>query len=298
MLDCLFIGSATKDTLLLVDAPPASDQRIAASQIVHACGGIASVSASAFQKLGGAAGLITAVGKASDVTDFILRDIEGRGMPYVHFVHMEDADSPFSAIQVEADGRRCITCFGGCSRRMTLDMLPKEALRDAKMIHMGGLEDGNLTEMAKWCRENTSALISVDSGNLTRRGTDAVLPYCDIFIPDDKTVKKTLGVSPEEACRYYAEKGVSISCVTLGDKGSLAYADGKFTFAPPSSANVVDTTGAGDNFHGAFLWCVLQRWDMEKTLRFCNAFSALTCEGMGGLAAQPTAEQVFAKING
>ena len=39
MLDCLFIGSATKDTLLMVEAPPASDQRIAASAVVHACGG-------------------------------------------------------------------------------------------------------------------------------------------------------------------------------------------------------------------------------------------------------------------
>ena len=52
MLDCLFIGSATKDILMMVDAPPASDQRIAARAVTHACGGIASVAASAFQKLG------------------------------------------------------------------------------------------------------------------------------------------------------------------------------------------------------------------------------------------------------
>ena len=64
MLDCLFIGSATKDTLLMVEAPPASDQRIAASAVVHACGGVASVAASAFQKLGGSAGLITVVGRS------------------------------------------------------------------------------------------------------------------------------------------------------------------------------------------------------------------------------------------
>lgn len=70
MLDCLFIGSATKDILMMVDAPPASDQRIAARAVTHACGGIASVAASAFQKLGGRAGLITAVGGSSEVTDF------------------------------------------------------------------------------------------------------------------------------------------------------------------------------------------------------------------------------------
>ena len=37
MLDCLFIGSTTKDTLLMVDAPPASDQRIAAAAVAHTC---------------------------------------------------------------------------------------------------------------------------------------------------------------------------------------------------------------------------------------------------------------------
>ena len=296
MLDCLFIGSATKDTLLKVESSPASDQRIAASAVVHACGGIASVSASAFQKLGGKAGLITAVGRASDVTDFIRRDIEGRGMPYVYFVQISEADSPFSAIQVEADGKRCITCFGGCSRLMTLDMLPKDIMKNAKMIHLGGLDDDYLAEIVKWCKKNTNALISVDSGNLTRHGTDAVLPYCDVFIPDDKTVRNTLGISPEDACKYYSEKGVKIACVTLGDKGSLAYKDGQFTYAPPFKANIVDTTGAGDNFHGAFLWCLMQGWDMEKILRFCNAFSALTCEGMGGLAAEPTAEETFRKM--
>ena len=78
MLDCLFIGSATKDTLLMVEAPPASDQRIAASAVVHACGGVASVAASAFQKLGGSAGLITVVGDPSDVTDFIASNIAER----------------------------------------------------------------------------------------------------------------------------------------------------------------------------------------------------------------------------
>ena len=135
MLDCLFIGSATKDTLLMVEAPPASDQRIAASAVVHACGGVASVAASAFQKLGGSAGLITVVGDPSDVTDFIASNIAERQLPYVDLIRVPGTDSPFSTIQVEASGKRCITHFGGCIRQLTLDMLDKNVLADAKMIH-------------------------------------------------------------------------------------------------------------------------------------------------------------------
>ena len=264
MLDCLFIGSTTKDTLLLVDAPPASDQRIAASAVVHTCGGVASVAASAFQKLGGSAGLITAVGDPSDVTDFIAKNIMARNLPYASLLRVPGTNSPFSAIQVESNGKRCITHFGGCIRQLTLDMLDKQALADTNMIHLGGLEEFFCAELATYCKEHTDALISVDGGNLSREATDRMLPYVDVFIPDDKTVSKTLGCSPEDACRYYAEKGVRVSCVTMGDKGSVAYAHNTFHYAPPTKVSVLDTTGAGDNFHGAFLYCLTQKWDLDR----------------------------------
>ena len=240
MLDCLFIGSATKDTLLMVEAPPASDQRIAASAVVHACGGVASVAASAFQKLGGSAGLITVVGDPSDVTDFIASNIAERQLPYVDLIRVPGTDSPFSTIQVEASGKRCITHFGGCIRQLTLDMLDKNVLADAKMIHLGGLEEHFCGELAAYCKRNTGALVSVDGGNLSREATDRMLPYVDVFIPDDKTVAKVLGCSPEDACLYYAERGVRISCVTIGDKGSVAYAGGTFHYAEPVRVSVVD----------------------------------------------------------
>lgn len=296
MLDCLFIGSTTEDTLLMVESPPASDQRIAAVEVAHTCGGVASVAASAFQKLGGKAGLITAVGEPSDVTAFILQDIQERHLPFVQVIEIKGAESPFSTIQVESNGKRCITHYGGCIRKLTLEMLDQKALADAEMIHLGGLEENFCVELAEYCRRNTSALISVDGGNLGREATDRMLPFVDVFIPDDKTVAKTLGLTPEEACQYYAEKGVRTVCITLGDKGSLAYQDGVFYRAAPYRVPVVDTTGAGDNFHGAFLYCMKQKWDMERTLRFCNAFSGLTCGGLGGRAAEPTLEETLKKM--
>lgn len=296
MMDCLFIGSATKDILMQVESPPASDQRLAATNVTFACGGIASVAASAFQKLGGAAGLISAVGRPSDVTDFIRADLEARNLAFLQLVEFPLAESPFSAIQVERDGRRCITHFGGCIRQLTLEQLDKKALGSAKMIHLGGLDGAFCAELAAYCRTHTEAVISIDSGNLSREDTDRVLPWADILIPDDKTVAKTLGVSPEEACRYYADHGVKTACVTLGDKGSVALQNGVLCHAKPYPARVVDTTGAGDNFHGAFLYCAHQGWPLQKTLSFCNAFSSLTCEGLGGRAAEPTKEETLRKM--
>ena len=293
MLDCLFIGSATRDLLMLVEAPPASDQRIAASAVLTACGGIASVSASAFQKLGGATGLISAVGDPSETTSFIESDLKARGLEYLHIIRVPGTESPFSVIQIEEGGKRCITYYGGCVDRLTMDMLPRERLGEAGMIHIGGLKHAVCTELVRWCRENTEALISVDGGNLTRKTTEAILPYVDVFIPDDKTVARTLGVPPEDACRFYADRGVRYSCVTLGDAGSIALKDGVLYRQSAIRVKAVDTTGAGDNFHGAFLYCLLRGWDLPETLAFCSAYSALTCLAPGGIAGEPSLEETL-----
>lgn len=296
MIDCLFIGSTTKDLLMTVDAPPESDQRIKATSITYTCGGIASVAASAFQKLGGDCGLITAVGRPSDATEFIKTDILSRKLSFSKMISIPEEDSSFSVIQVESNGKRCITHFGGCINSLTLEMLDMQALKSAKMIHIGGLEDSFCAELVKFCKKNTDAKISVDGGNISRKAADELLPYTDIFVPDDKTVMKTLGLLPKEACLYYADKGVQTVCVTMGEKGSIAYHDGRFTEAAAASVNVIDSTGAGDNFHGAFLYCLLRGWEMELTLKFCNTFSGLTCGGMGGIQAEPTLEETLKKM--
>jgi len=153
-----------------------------------------------------------------------------------------------------------------------------------------------MVQAAKFCKENSDALISVDGGNYSVQTTNAILPYVDVFIPDDKTVTKTLGLEPKDACRYYHDHGVKISCVTLGSEGSLAYDGSEFYFAPPFDVPVVDTTGAGDNFHGAFLYCLLQGFGLHKTLRFCNTYSDFTCEALGGRAANPPLQKVLENI--
>lgn len=296
MFDCLFIGSSTQDLMMLVDAPPYSDRRISASRKLTTCGGPGSTAAAAFAVLGGRASLITAVGD-DDTGVFIRNDLKSRNFTHLQLIEIPNAASSFSTIQVERNGKRCITCYGGCTDLMTLSMLRKEEIAQAPMIHLAGLNELFLIEAVRFCRQLApKAILSVDGGNYSLETAKAILPYTDIYIPDDKTVANTLGVPPKDACKYYYELGAKIVCITLGEKGSLAFDGRQFVFAHNANVQVVDTTGAGDNFHGAFLYCVYQRFDLPKTLRFCNAFSGLTCEGLGGREALPTRECVLKKM--
>lgn len=297
MFDCLFIGSSTKDLLMQVATPPSSDQRITATRKVTACGGPGSTAAVAFSSLGGNAALITPIGD-DDSAEFIRADLCARNFSHLDLINIPNAESSFSVIQVEPDGKRCITCYGGCTENLTLSMLNPDLLRQAPMIHLAGLSESFLIDAVQYCKKQAPhALLSVDAGNYSLSAAESILPDIDIFIPDDKTVAKTLGLPPQDACRQYFSKGAKIICITLGDQGSLAYDGSQFYFAPAAKARILDATGAGDNFHGAFLYCLLKKFDLQKTLYFCNAFSALTCEGLGGREALPPIEKVLNKMS-
>ena len=69
--------------------------------------------------------------------------------------------------------------------------------------------------------------------------------------------------------------------MTLGAHGALARENGKFYYAPAFVVNCVDTTGAGDVFHGAFCYAVLQAMPMQEALDFSNAMAALNCTALG-----------------
>ena len=72
-----------------------------------------------------------------------------------------------------------------------------------------------------------------------------------------------------------------VAAMTLGAHGALALEDGRFVYSPAFVVNCVDTTGAGDVFHGAFCYAVLQGMPMREALDFSNAMAALNCMALG-----------------
>ena len=58
------------------------------------------------------------------------------------------------------------------------------------------------------------------------------------------------------------------------------------------SVPVADTTGAGDVFHGAFIYGILQDWDLEDVIRFSHAVAAMKCMHIGARRGIPTISEV------
>ena len=187
-MNCLFIGTISKDLLMLVKEPPKSDRRIEAVKIQKSCGGPAASAAIAFAGLGGTAGLITAIGADAN-GQFVRGEAERIAGKRLQLFTKEQGVTSFSTIQVEEDGKRCITHFGGCIDGVRAVELEAELLAWAEMIHLAGLKDGQMLELAEYCRSHSRAKLSVDGGNL---GGDILLElsgFVDILAPDHKTVR-------------------------------------------------------------------------------------------------------------
>jgi sugar/nucleoside kinase (ribokinase family) len=87
--------------------------------------------------------------------------------------------------------------------------------------------------------------------------------------------------------------GSSFVAATMGSEGVLAYYEGQYIHSPAFRIECRDTTGAGDSFHGGFIYGLLTGLSVEETLSFANAVAALKCREVGARTALPTLDEVM-----
>ncbi len=114
-------------------------------------------------------------------------------------------------------------------------------------------------------------------------GFDRVLPNVDYLVASSEFPAAWTGIDdPFHALETIQnEYGMKVAAMTLGAHGALARHNGRFHYSPAFVVNCVDTTGAGDVFHGAFCYSVLQGMPMRDALEFSNAMAALNCTAIG-----------------
>jgi sulfofructose kinase len=110
-----------------------------------------------------------------------------------------------------------------------------------------------------------------------------VLPHVDYLVASSEFPTAWTGQSdPFKALELMQrEYGMKVAAMTLGAHGAVARENGEFFYSPAFVVNCVDTTGAGDVFHGAFCYAVLQEMPMRDALEFSNAMAALNCTALG-----------------
>ncbi|MCS6951767.1 MAG: PfkB family carbohydrate kinase [Bryobacterales bacterium] len=165
--------------------------------------------------------------------------------------------------------------------RLEPEQIREEQITCARLLHIDG-HDTPAIEKAARIAKSVGIPVTVDVDTLYH-GFDRVLPHVDYLIASSEFPTQWTNESdPFKALELIQEEyGMRVAAMTLGAHGALARAEGRFVYSPAFVVNCVDTTGAGDVFHGAFCYAVLARMDLAEALDFSNAMAALNCTALG-----------------
>jgi len=165
-----------------------------------------------------------------------------------------------------------------------------------KVLHLDAHDPPACVRVAQAARAS-GTIVSADIDNVYE-GLPELLPLIDIMIGSKEFPRRVTGISDERAAliELKARFGCALVGMTIGAAGAVVYMDGTFIESPGFKAPGAcrDTTGAGDAFHGGFLYGLLTSADNETSLRLGNAVAAIKCSALGARTALPTKSELNA----
>jgi sulfofructose kinase len=221
------------------------------------------------------------------------RTLAGRGLDLGDSVVRPVANRSAVILVDERTGDRVVMGHRDAGLALTPDMLPRSALMHARAVHVDGVDEAASIEAARVARE-AGAQVTCDLEAIGGR-TGELLRELTVPILAQGLPQAITGASdPEQALRRLDAPHARLRCVTMGAQGALLVDGARVYRAAPPRVDVVDTTGAGDVFRGAFIVALLRGDAPEAILRFANAAAALSCTRAGALGGVPTREAVEA----
>lgn len=288
-MQALFVGQTYIDVTFLADELPTGDDKTVARDYAISFGGNAVTAAFACAKLGIAPDLLTSI--ADDWLGRMFIDMAAKYGISVH--HRKVKESSLSFIMPRG-GKRAIV---RCRDDHYLHPVPPLNLQGCRALHLDGHQADAAMHYAKACRE-AGILTSLDGGGL-RSNTHELLEFIDVAIVAERLCEQ-MHMSPGEMLTYLKSRGCKIGGVTMGERGMLWYDESGTESVLPAldvpASLVVDTNGAGDIFHGSYVYSAMARPDLpwREHFIFARAASAHAIQHLGNEASLPSLSDVEA----
>ena len=290
-MDALFIGHAYIDLTMLADRLPHGDQKTLARDYAVSFGGNAVTAGFACAKLGHPVGLLTTL--APDWLGHMFMDM---AHSYGVNVHPRRVARSSLSFVWPNDGKRAILRARDDDY---LQAFPRLDISQAQLLHLDGHMADAALHYAKAARAR-GALVSLDGGAL-RPCIEELMGYVDVAIVAEKLCEQ-MSMSELDMLGWLKSKGCRIGGVTTGEKGMLWYDESGEISQMPSlavpHALIIDTSGAGDVFHGAYCASYLERPDApwREHFEFARAASAHKIQHLGNEAGLPSPGDVAAAL--
>lgn len=282
----LFIGHIYIDITFITDTIPTGDDKVVADDYSYGMGGNSVVAAFTCAKLGLSPDLLIPI-PTDSLGEMISLKCKNAG---VHVLPRRVQKASLALVHPQNGKRAVVRC-----RDADYDAdYPKVNATDYDVLHVDGHQMSVAVEYAKAFRK-AGKLTSLDGGAV-RPGIEELIPHIDVAVVSMRFCEQ-LKLSPEETLNWLLARGVKVPAVTLGDEGVIFVEAGKIEkleAIPVVKEKVIDSTGAGDIFHGAYLYSYMkapkQSW--REHFKFARAASAISVQRLGTEASIPTLPEI------
>jgi sulfofructose kinase len=293
--DVIGLGVSVVDVLTLVDHFPAQEEVQHASAVTVQGGGPVATAMVTLARLGARVAMLDAVG--DDWRGDLIRDeFRREGVCIDYLKRVAGYTSSIASILVrQRDGARSIVFAPGTAPELSAADVPRDLITSARILHLNGRHWEACLQACQHARAN-HVQVSFDGGaQRYRPQLRQLVPLTDIcIVARDFAEHYTQETDIRKAAERLLEEGPGLVVITDGTRGSWIYSREGPSFHQPAYLlpEVVDTTGCGDSYHGAFLFGRLKGWDLEKTAALASAVAALNSQHLGGRSGLPSLEQV------
>jgi sulfofructose kinase len=289
IIDVLCVGYACVDINFKAPHHPASDEKIRALSM-HSCGGgPASNAAVAISRLGGQAAFVGYLGRDA-FGDAHLMELLEAGVQTTG-VDRGDAATPVAAITIKPDGERSIVDYRAPTA-LAPEIMISLSTQPTRVLLVDGHQPLLSIKLVEEARR--LGIPSVLDAGSVHDGTMSLYNKVDYLISSEKFAHQFSGEEDPRKALAFFDGTAPFTAVTWGSDGVYWQDDEGQHHMPAFDIEAVDTTGAGDAFHGAFALGLAQVMELRTNLRRACATAALTCLKVGARSALPDRARVEA----
>jgi sulfofructose kinase len=283
------VGIAVQDRIYSLSDLPEGGGKYQAHNYLEAGGGPAATAAVAVARLGVDVDFIGRVGSDS-CGDNLIDELKQWGVNTTFCRQYPNARSSQSAILVDRLGERIIVNYPSPDLDPDAQWLESIDFTRYDMVladvrwHEGALTAFTLAQAA-----GVPTLLDAD---MTPQDITPLVALADHAVFSTPGLKRMTGqANAMQGLRQAARLTKGRTYVTLGHEGTAWMDEQRLCQQPTFSVNVVDTTGAGDVFHGAMAVALAEKKPTEQAIQFASAVAAMKCTKSGGRAGIPNREQ-------
>lgn len=291
---CYFLGGSSVDTILEVPRMPLPDEKLLARFAGVQAGGLVSNTACGAALLGLPVAWSGVLGDDADGR-LVLDEFERFGVDTTHTHILPGARTDFCVILLDASRERSILVVPTTQPAPVITPQLLDALSQARLVYLIPQRQEIFSQIAQAVHGGGGQVaMDVEVGEpLPPAEMAFCLAHSDVIFTNRSALLRHTGESDlAVGARKWLDMGVGVVVVTLGAEGAAAYTWEDSCMRPGYHVGVVDTTGAGDSFHAAFLYGMITGCDLAGTLEFSNAAAALSVQKLGARAGLPTLLEV------